>query len=122
MKILVVDDEASNREIAEVILRTTGYEVRSCHSARSAFELLEVEAVDAILMDMSMPEIDGVEAVRRLRSREQTCGIPIIGVSARASRPEIDEAIAAGCDTYLTKPYRRKELLKAIEQALATRR
>jgi CheY-like chemotaxis protein len=120
LHVLVVEDEPSNREIAEVILSSQGLSVTCVPNGQEALRLcLDTEiAVDAILMDVLMPVMDGLEATRRLRSHPKTQDLAIICVSAKASGSDYGAGINAGCDAYVRKPYKRKELLQALSDAL----
>jgi CheY-like chemotaxis protein len=123
LQILVVDDEATNREIAALLLRHAGHEVTCCDNGREVLDLLfeEGRRFDALVLDILMPEVDGLEVARQVRRHPATAAIPIVCVSARASGSDAAAGLAAGCDTYVTKPYRRSALLEALDEALALR-
>ncbi|MBU6428758.1 MAG: response regulator [Cyanobacteria bacterium REEB65] len=123
LEILVVEDEPSNREIAEVILSSLGHRVTTCDNGQRAIELcLQANPpFDMVLMDILTPVMDGLEATRVLRDNPLTHGLPIICVSAKASGSDEAAGIAAGCDAYLKKPYRRRELLACIDDVLVSR-
>lgn len=120
LHLLVVEDEPSNREIAEVILASHGIMVTCVTNGEEALRLCidEQQPFDAILMDVLMPVMDGLEATRRLRAHPQTKDIPIICVSAKASGFDQSAGLEAGCATYVRKPYKRKELLQALSETL----
>lgn len=120
LHVLIVEDEPSNREIAEVILTSHGHTVTCAENGQEALKLCidEGKAFDAILMDVLMPVMDGLEATRRLRAHPQTRNLTIICVSAKASGSDQGAGLAAGCDTYVRKPYKRKELLNALSEIL----
>ena len=120
LHILVVEDEPSNREIAEVILTSHGHRVTCVTNGQEALHLCidQDMAFDAILMDVLMPVMDGLEATRRLRAHPKTQDLPIICVSAKASGSDQGAGLSAGCDTYVRKPYKRKELLQALSDTL----
>ncbi|MBM3269270.1 MAG: response regulator [Candidatus Sericytochromatia bacterium] len=120
LRVLVVEDEPTNREIAEVILTSQGHEVVSCRTGQEALDLLvdKGERFDVILMDVLMPGMDGLEVTRRLRTVDRTRDVPIICVSAKASGSDYAAGLAAGANSYLRKPYRRRELLQAIDDVL----
>ncbi len=120
LHILVVEDEPSNREIAEVILTSHGHQVTCAANGQEALQLCidEGKTFDAVLMDVLMPVKDGLEATRRLRAHPQTQDLTIICVSAKASGSDQGAGLNAGCDTYVRKPYKRKELLQALSETL----
>src|SRR5437899_1408654 len=113
MSILIVDDMLDMCESQQALLESLGYEsVRTATSAEEAFRLLGMEegvtasAVDVILMDVAMPGIDGVEACRRIKTREELKDIPIIMVTGRTEEHAIEAAFAAGALDYIMKPAR----------------
>jgi len=103
-KILVVDDNRDSRELVVKILRAKGY--RLCEAADGEEALVQVasEQPDLILMDVSLPRIDGYEVTRRLKSSRDTASIPIIALTAHAMKGDREKAIAAGCEDYISKP------------------
>lgn len=120
LHILVVEDEPSNREIAEVILTSHGYQVTCAENGQEALRLCHQEEMvfDAVLMDVLMPVMDGLEATRRLRGHPKTQDLVIICVSAKASGSDQGAGLSAGCNSYVRKPYKRRELLQALSDAL----
>lgn len=123
LKVLVVEDEATNREVAEGILKSLGHRVRSVGNGQEAVDLVAggEGGFDVILMDVLMPVMDGFAATRRLRAFEQTREVPIICVSAKSSDTDERSGLDAGCDYYLSKPYRARQLLSVITQVLQDR-
>jgi CheY-like chemotaxis protein len=120
LHVLVVEDEPTNREVAAVILRSGGHHVTSCSSGREALALLAGgAAVDAIVMDLLMPELDGITLTRTLKADPRLAAIPVLIVSARASASDRALGLAAGAEGYLTKPFRRSELLGALAEVMA---
>lgn len=124
LRLLVVDDESSNQLIASLMLQYAGHEVLCCANGQEAIRLLleQAEPFDAVFMDVVMPVMDGLEAIRRLRAGPRTRDLPIVCVSAKATDRDVAEAMAAGCDAYLTKPYQRQQLIEALDRALDRRR
>ncbi len=120
LHILVVEDEPSNSEIAKVILMGQGYKVTCVENGQEALRLCidEGQVFDAILMDILMPVMDGIEATRRLRAHAKTQDLAIICLSAKASGADHAAGIEAGCDSYVRKPYKRKDLLMALSEIL----
>lgn len=121
LRILVVDDDPANREVAEVILRAAGHTVTLVGDGSDAVRLCieEGQLFDLVVMDIAMPVMDGEEATRRLKSHPRTRHIPVLCCSAKASHANQDDGVEAGCDHYLTKPFRRAQLLEAVEETLA---
>ncbi len=117
-KILVVDDDEMNRDMLSRRLLRKGYEVVLAVNGAEAIERAAVERPELILMDLSMPVLDGYEATRRLKSATGTSGIPIIGLSAHAMVGDREKALAAGCDDYDTKPVELPRLLGKVEAFL----
>lgn len=117
--ILVVEDNAMNVKLFEVILRLHGYEVRTAENAEDALKVLATFWPQVILMDVQLPGMDGLELTRQLKAAPATQGIRIIAVTANAMKDDAERSLAAGCDTYLAKPIDRLALLAAIEAMLA---
>ncbi|HEY9856556.1 MAG TPA: response regulator [Stenomitos sp.] len=120
LNVLVAEDEPSNAEIVQVILESEGHQVTLCMDGTQVLDLCHRQGrrFDVILMDILMPEMDGLETTRRLRADERTRDVPIVCVSAKASGSDQEKGLAAGCTTYVTKPYKRKMLLTEIKKAL----
>lgn len=123
LRVLIVEDEPTNREIAEAILTTDGHSVTTCRNGEEALDLCIAQGVpfDLVLMDILMPNMDGLEVTRRLRSESETRNLAILCVSARAAGADHAAGLLAGCDHYLKKPYRRKDLLEALRDTLEKR-
>ena len=126
MGILVVDDQPSIRLMLETILKDAGYtNVLTAGSAGEAFNLLgmdesssPVAGVDLVLMDISMPEIDGIEACRRVKAVPQLRDLPIIMVTGLVDTNDLQTAFAAGAVDYITKPPNIGEMLARVHSAL----
>ncbi|HUP43596.1 MAG TPA: response regulator [Thermoanaerobaculia bacterium] len=116
--VLVVDDFAAGRELCAEYLLYRGYEVATAADGAEALERAFALRPDAILMDLSLPEIDGWEATRRLRADRRTRAIKIIALTAHALETERDRALAAGCDEVVTKPIVPKELERVVRRQL----
>jgi CheY-like chemotaxis protein len=119
-KILLVEDNETNRDMLSRRLLRRGYEVVLAVDGEIGLSLAESEAPDLILMDMSLPVLDGWEATRRLKAASATQHIPVIALTAHAMSSDRDQALAAGCDDYDTKPIELPRLLGKIEALLAT--
>ena len=117
-KILLVEDNHRNRDMLSRRLLRRGYEVVIAVDGESGLSLAESEAPDLILMDMSLPLLDGWEATRRLKADSTTCRIPVIALTAHAMSSDRDKALDAGCDDYDTKPIELPRLLEKIDALL----
>jgi CheY-like chemotaxis protein len=115
MKILLVEDNEMNRDMLARRLQRRGFEVVVAVDGVQGIALAEAESPDAILMDMSLPELDGWEATRRLKGAPTTRSIPVIALTAHAMSGDRDRALAAGCDDYETKPIELTRLIAKIE-------
>ncbi|MDD3619653.1 MAG: response regulator [Desulfobulbaceae bacterium] len=102
--ILVVDDNRDSRELVVKILRAKGYRLCEAVDGEEALAQVASERPDLILMDISLPRIDGYEVTRRLKSSRETASIPIIALTAHAMKGDREKAIAAGCEDYIAKP------------------
>jgi two-component system cell cycle response regulator DivK len=118
-KILLVEDNEMNRDMLSRRLIRRGYEVVLAVDGESGIASAVTEEPDLILMDMSLPILDGWEAARRLKSNPETCQIPLIALTAHAMSSDRDKALEAGCDEYDTKPIELPRLLEKIETLLA---
>ncbi len=120
-KILLVEDNELNRDMLSRRLMRRGYEVVLAVDGEHGLAMAESEAPDLILMDMSLPVLDGWEAARRLKSAPSTKHIPVIALTAHAMSSDRDRAIESGCDDYDTKPVELPRLLEKIEALLVAR-
>lgn len=119
-RILLVEDNEMNRDMLSRRLERKGYEVVLAVDGPSGVEMALTQAPDLILMDMSLPVLDGWEATRRLKADVATKHIPVIALTAHAMSSDRERALEAGCDDYDTKPVELPRLLGKIE-ALLTR-
>jgi two-component system cell cycle response regulator DivK len=117
-KILLVEDNEMNRDMLSRRLQRKGYEVAMAVDGRQGVEMARGGGYDLILMDMSLPEIDGWEATRQLRAAPETVAVPIIGLTAHAMAGDREKALEAGCNDYDTKPVELPRLLSKIEALL----
>ena len=116
--VLIVEDNELSRDMLSRRLRKRGYEILAAPDAIVGLELAGQHHPSVILMDMSLLELDGWEATRRLKANPDTAGIPVIALTAHAMRGDKESAFAAGCDDYDTKPVDLKRLLGKIEGVL----
>ena len=117
-KILVVEDNEMNRDMLSRRLKRKGYEVLIAVDGEEGVAMAHSEAPDLILMDMSLPVLDGWEATRQLKAAPDTQSIPIIALTAHAMAGDREQALAAGCDDYDTKPIELKRLLGKMKAIL----
>ena len=118
-KILLVEDNEDNRDMLSRRLIRKGYDVSQANDGGAGVAQALAEAPDLILMDMSLPVLDGWEATRRVKENPATRAIPIIALTAHAMADDREKALAAGCDDYDTKPIDLPRLLEKIERLLA---
>ncbi len=112
--ILVVDDNAINRQLAVYLLKKGGYNVFEADSGKQAFEFLTNHSPDVILLDIQLPEIDGIEVLRRIRENVVTREIKVIALTAYTMRGDKEKFQAAGFDGYLPKPIEPKTFANQI--------
>lgn len=114
-KVLLVEDNEESRDGLSRHLRRKGYEILLAVDGRQGVDLARAEAPDLILMDMSLPILDGWEATRQLKAGSETRGIPVIALTAHAMAGDRERALEAGCDDYDTKPIEFPRLLTKIK-------
>jgi CheY-like chemotaxis protein len=117
-KILLVEDNEMNRDMLSRRLQRKGYEVVLAEDGGQGLSLAQKETPDVILLDMSLPVIDGWQAARELKGNPATRAIPIIALTAHAMSGDRERALEAGCDDYDTKPVEMPRLLGKIEALL----
>jgi CheY-like chemotaxis protein len=117
--VLLVEDNPHNRKIFGSMLTHNGFRVIEAESGDVALERVAADPPDLILMDLSIPGIDGWECTRRLKAQEKTRAIPIIALTAHAMRGDEERALAAGCDGYLSKPVSPKKVVDEVRRYLA---
>lgn len=120
-RILLVDDEEMNRDFLQRRLQKRGYEVITAVDGRDACTRVTDLRPDLILMDMMMPNMDGLEATRSLRAVPETRHIPVIALTAQAMAGDREKVVEAGCDDYATKPIDLPALLEKIQRLLKDR-
>jgi CheY-like chemotaxis protein len=117
-RILLVEDNAVNRRLAQFLLKSKGYEVWEVTSAPEAFATLKERRPDLILMDIQLPEVDGLTATRRLKADPATCDIPVVAVTSYAMKGDEAKAFEAGCSGYVTKPIDKTQFLDTVARLL----
>jgi two-component system cell cycle response regulator DivK len=117
-KILLVEDNEINRDMLSRRLRRRGHQVIVASDGKEGIRLAQIEEPDIVLMDMSLPVLDGWEATRRLKAAATTCAIPIIALTAHAMSGDREKALEAGCDDYDSKPIEFSRLLEKMQALL----
>ena len=120
LKVLLVEDNELNQKLTSAMLKKLGHWVTTANDGRQALEAYEKDPFDIIFMDIQMPVMDGLAASRSIRqlelaSKSHRPRVPILALTAHALKEEADRALEAGCDRHVTKPIRKAELLKLIE-------
>jgi two-component system cell cycle response regulator DivK len=115
-RILVVEDDPDNRRIVAKVLSVEGYHVIEATDGIEALARARAERPDLILMDLALPNVDGWEATRRLKSDPETRSIPVVALTAVAMRGDEEQARAAGCDDYLPKPARPAAIRAVVKK------
>jgi two-component system, cell cycle response regulator DivK len=119
-KVLLVEDNEMNRDMLSRRLIRRGFEVVFAVDGQQGVDLARSEKPDLIIMDMSLPVIDGWEATRLVKSDAATRGVPVIGLTAHAMSGDREKAMQAGCDDYDTKPVEIDRLIEKIDRLLGT--
>jgi two-component system cell cycle response regulator DivK len=118
-RLLLIEDHEMNREMLLRRLARRGFEVIGAQDAETALSLLATTQPDLVLMDIRLPGMDGLTAVRTIRSNPHTCKLPVIALSAHVMKEEKERALRAGCNDYDTKPVDFDRLVSKIEILLA---
>ncbi|MDO9359996.1 MAG: response regulator [Polaromonas sp.] len=117
--ILVVEDNPANMKLACLLLRNAGHDVLCAVDAETGLTIARAAAPDLILMDIQLPGMDGLAATALLKQDPMTAGIPVIALTAMAMKEDQEKTEVAGCDAYIAKPLRYKELYEAVDTLLA---
>jgi two-component system sensor histidine kinase/response regulator len=121
LQILLAEDGAVNQEVAVGLLKLRGHRVEVAENGRDAVAAIERQPFDVVLMDLEMPEMDGLEAAAAIRAKERVSGghVPIVAMTAHAVKGFRERCLEAGMDDYITKPINPEELFRAVEAAAA---
>ncbi len=117
-QILVIEDQEDNRAILRDLLNSAGFDVIEAVNGREGVDLAAAEKPDLILMDIQLPVMDGYEATRQIKAIPALASIPVIAVTSYALSGDEAKATAAGCDGYVTKPFRPRDLLAKVREFL----
>jgi two-component system, cell cycle response regulator DivK len=115
-QILVVEDNEKNMKLVRDVLLATGYRTLEATTGGQAVELAAKHAPDLVLMDIQLPDVDGVHVLRWLRADERTAPIPVLAVTAQAMHGDRERFLAAGFDGYVSKPLNIRELIGTVRQ------
>ena len=116
--ILVAENETNNRRLIEHILGIAGYEYVSASNGLEVLQILDTCQVDVVLLDLSMPFLDGYQTTERIRRRPDGAKLPIVAVTAFAMSDDRDRALRSGCTDYLAKPFHPNQLLEVVRRML----
>lgn len=120
-RILQADDESTARRIARWVLENDGHQVTDVEGGEQAVQSATADPPDLILLDRRMPDLDGLEVLRTLRGNEATRGIPVIMITSVQEPHDVGDVLQEGVAAYLTKPYEREKLVRAVNRALTRR-
>ncbi len=120
-RILVVEDQEDNRRILRDLLASAGFDIVEAVTGEEGVRLAGEHVPDLILMDIQLPDLDGYEATRRIKSDPALSGIPIIAVTSYALSGDEEKAMEAGCDDYVAKPFSPRALLQKVRDQLQGR-
>ncbi|MDX9707966.1 MAG: response regulator [Trichloromonas sp.] len=118
-KILIVEDEESLLKLESILLISKGFEVKGVSNGRAALEAVAEDKPDLVLLDIMLPEIDGFEVCRQLKSDPATRHIPVIMLTAKKSREDMVRGEKVGADWYITKPFKSAMVIETIQRFLA---
>jgi DNA-binding response OmpR family regulator len=114
--VLAVDDEAGIRRLVQLNLQRAGYRVSTANDGIEGLAIVAEDRPDLIVLDVTMPHLDGFEMLRRLKAEEETAGIKVILLTARAQDADVHEGKRSGADMYLTKPFSPLQLIEAVRE------
>lgn len=117
-KILVVEDEESLLRLESILLSSKGYNVVGVKDGKAALDAVATEQPDLIILDIMLPEIDGIEVCRRIKADPATAKIPVVMLTAKKSRQDVEAGTEAGADAYITKPFKTAMVIEVIEGLL----
>lgn len=116
IKVLVIEDNSDNSRLAEKILGKSGFDCRIESTAAGGLKSVLSYAPDIVLLDISLPGMDGLTAARLMKSNDAISHIPVIALTAHAMSEDRTRALEAGCDDFLSKPYRSAELIEMVRR------
>jgi two-component system chemotaxis response regulator CheY len=117
-QILSIDDSPSVRKLVEFTLKSKGFQVASAEDGQKALELMAQEQFDAIILDINMPRMDGLEFLRQMRSDDSYAAIPVIMLTTEGQEQDKDRAMGLGATAYIVKPFKPTQLLNLVDKML----
>jgi two-component system alkaline phosphatase synthesis response regulator PhoP len=117
-RVLLVDDSETVIQFEKLMLRGLGYDLVTAKNGKLALEQVASQKPDLILLDLMMPEMDGIETLRRLKEKPESKDIPVVVVTTTGDPGVVEQAFAAGCNDYITKPVDKVELLGKLRKHL----
>jgi len=117
-KILIVDDQLEVRELVAVTLRSDAYQVLQAENGKKAIETARKEKPDLIIMDVMMPEMDGIEATRTIKSEDGTKDCKVVMLTAKGQKKDKEAGLDAGAEDYFIKPFSPLDLIRKVEELL----
>jgi CheY-like chemotaxis protein len=117
-RVLLVDDSETVIQFEKMILRGMGFDIATAKNGKLALQQIAVQKPDLVLLDLMMPDMDGIETLRHLKEMPEAQGIPVIVVTTKGDPELVKQAFEAGCDDYVTKPVDKMELLTKIKGLL----
>ena len=119
-RILLVEDNPLNRELTSDLLELNGYQVLTAGTGEEGLVLAAEQRPDLILLDLSLPGMDGLEVARRLKANPDLAGVPLLAVTAHAAKQDEQRALAAGCTGYLSKPFDPRTFVATVSSFLTS--
>lgn len=120
-KILIAEDEESLLRLETILLSSKGYRVTAVTEGRAALAAIDADRPDIVILDIMLPDMDGLDVCRRIRSDPATASIPVIILTGKKNSQDVSAGMAAGADAYVTKPFRTASVIEAIEKLLGER-
>ena len=118
-KILIVEDEESLLRLESILLTSIGYEVKGVADGRSALDTVVTMKPDMVLLDIMLPDINGFEVCQRIKANEATMHIPVVMLTAKKSREDLNRGQQVGADWYITKPFKSATVVETIQRFLS---
>ena len=118
MKLLTVDDSPSVRKLVEFTLKAKGFKVTPAGDGQEALELMAKEQFDAVILDINMPRMDGLELLKKMKGDDAFASIPVVMLTTEGQDEDKDKAVALGATAYIVKPFKPTQLLGLIEKIL----
>jgi len=119
MKVLIVDDDIGLTQLLQLVFESRGFRVKIAHNGQSALQDLDQELPEVIVLDLTIPDVDGLEVCRQVRTNPRTSNVPVIVLTAKPGEDIRDKALKAGATEYLSKPIRPSQLIQHIREVIA---